>query len=101
MFVHLFNHVLLQFRINHDYLLSFFITTTMSTAPLKIFDAYDMQIPRSDFDRDRIQETVDYCECRFRCILLLFPAAGTRQMILQRALFSELVNIISLNYYNS
>ena len=64
----------------------------MSTSPLKIFNAYDMQFSQSSFDKDLVQDTIDYCECRFRCILLAIShSAVPRQKVLQRALFSELV----------
>lgn len=68
----------------------------MSTSPLKLFDAYDMQFSRSEYDRNHIQDTIDYCECRFRNILhAVSGSMEARQMVLQRNLFSELVN----NYF--
>jgi hypothetical protein len=63
----------------------------MATHPLKIFDVYDMQFPPVSFDR-KIQETIDYCECRFRSILVAFRRASEgRQRVVQRRLHSELV----------
>jgi hypothetical protein len=67
----------------------------MSNSPLKLFNAYDMHFPSSDFDRNHIQETIDYCECRFHSILLAVSgAADGHRPLLERALFSELVNQI-------
>lgn len=68
----------------------------MSNSPLRLFDAYDLHLPRSGFDRNHIQETIDYCECRFHSILLAVSgAADGRRPLLERCLFSELVNKIN------
>jgi hypothetical protein len=64
----------------------------ISNQRLKIFDSFDMQFGRSEIDRGHIQETIDYCEFRFRTILGFFSRSSDgRQMVLQRYLHNELV----------
>ena len=59
---------------------------------------YDLQYG-SDFpDHLHIQETIDYCETRFRVILSAFACASdSQQHVIQHGLHKELVTI-SLSY---
>jgi hypothetical protein len=64
----------------------------MSTAPVKVFNAFDLQFECSHGDQLHLQETIQYCELRFHAILLAFGQAGqARQQVIQRALHQELV----------
>lgn len=67
----------------------------MSDTPVKVFNAFDMHFASNDINYQEIQETLDYCEVRFRSILLAFGGANlTRQRNIQRVLHKELVRFM-------
>jgi len=71
----------------------------MSTRPVKVFNVFDMQFPSNHLDLLHMQEALDYCEVRFRCILLAFSHASiSKQRYIQRALHKELVRYAFTNY---
>jgi hypothetical protein len=71
----------------------------MSTRPVKVFNAFDMQFSSNHVDLLHMQETLDYCEVRFRCILLAFSHASiSKQRNIQRALHKELVRYTFTNH---
>ena len=65
----------------------------MSTHPVKIFNMFDLQLGPNTVDHLHIQETIQYCESRFRVILSVFGQAGqAHQCVIQRGLHKELVS---------
>jgi hypothetical protein len=67
----------------------------MSQRPVKIFNVFDLQYGPNTADHLHIQETIDYCESRFRVILSVFARAGVaRQRVIQRCLHKELVCVL-------
>jgi hypothetical protein len=72
----------------------------MSGRPVKIFDAFDLQFGPYTDDHLHVQETIDYCEARFRVILSAFGRVGhSTQRVFQRVLHKELVHLKFSNYY--
>lgn len=72
----------------------------MAAQPIKIFNAFDLQFGCTTGDNIHVQETIDYCEVRFRDILSAFGRANhSRQRVIQRGLHKELVNISIYIYH--
>lgn len=71
----------------------------MSARPIKVFNAFDLQFECNKEDQLHLQDTIHYCETRFRVILSAFGRAGhSRQRMIQRGLHKELVSFTFLNY---
>ena len=67
----------------------------MEPRPVKIFNAFDLQFGPNSADHLHLQETVHYCESRFRTILSAFSRATHQtQRVIQRGLHRELVCIL-------
>jgi hypothetical protein len=70
----------------------------MSARPIRIFNTYDLQFQSNNEDQLHLQETIHYCETRFRVILSAFGRAGhSRQRLIQRGLHKELVSLTISN----
>lgn len=69
----------------------------MNPRPIKIFNAFDLQFGPNTLDHLHVEETIQYCEARFRCILSAFGRAeSSSQRVIQRGLHKELVSVLVL-----
>ena len=67
--------------------------TIMSKHHIRIFNAFDLQSSPYNADHADIQDTIDYCESRFRVILIAFSQADEQQRPhIQSGLLQELVS---------
>lgn len=70
-----------------------YLLTIMSNHHIRVFNAFDMQTSASIADHAEIQEAIDYCESRFRVILIAFSQADEQQRPhIQSGLLQELVS---------
>lgn len=73
----------------------------MTAKPVKIFNVFDLQFGSNTSDHLHLQETIDYCEDRFRVILSTFGRSEHgKQRLIQRGLHKELVNCIHCIIFN-